>query len=76
MRFIAALLCAVPLRPSQPVYAADNASGHAVAAVVPASWLIKKITVAEAEAEHPGVRDQRAQRYPELARPFGALNAK
>jgi hypothetical protein len=75
MRFIAALLCTMLLWQSDPVYAADKASGQAVA-VIPASWLIKKTSVAEAEADHPGMRDERAQQHPELARPFGALNAK
>jgi hypothetical protein len=75
MQFIAALLCAMLLWPSEPIHAADKAPEQAVP-VIPASWLIKKTTVAEAEADHPGVRDERAQRHPELARPFGALNAK
>ena len=59
----------------QPVYAADQAPGQA-APVIHAAWLIKKTSVAEAEAEHPGMRDERAKQHPELARPFGALNAK
>jgi hypothetical protein len=60
---------------SEPLYAADKAPEQAVP-IIPAAWLIKKISVAEAEAEHPGTRDERAKQYPELARPFGALNAK
>jgi hypothetical protein len=75
MQFIAALLCAMLLWPSMPVHAADKASKQAVP-VIPAAWLIKKISVAEAEAEYPGVRDERAKQHPALARPFGALNAK
>jgi hypothetical protein len=75
MRFIAALLCAILFCQGEPLHAADKASEQAVA-VIPAAWLIKKISVAEAEAEHPGVRDERARRFPELAKPFGALNAK
>ena len=59
----------------ESVYAADRASEHAVP-VIPAAWLIKKVSVAEAEADHPGARDERAKQHPELARPFGALNAK
>jgi hypothetical protein len=74
MQFIAALLCAILLCPAEPVRAADQISLPA-ASVIPTTWLIKKITVAEAEAEHPGVRDERLKRAPELGRPFGALNA-
>ncbi len=59
----------------EPLYAADKAPGQAVP-VIPAAWLIKKVSIAEAEAEHPGARDERAKQHPELARPFGALNAK
>jgi hypothetical protein len=75
MRFIVALLCAMLLGQGQPIYAPDKAPGQG-APVIPAAWLIKKISVAEAEAEHPGMRDERAKQHPELARPFGALNAK
>ena len=42
--------------------------------MIPADWLRKKITVAEAEADNPGISDERASRYPETARPFGFLN--
>jgi hypothetical protein len=75
MRFIVALLCAMLLWQGQPVYAVDKAPGQA-APLIPAAWLIKKVSVAEAEAEHPGQRDERAKQHPELARPFGALNVK
>ena len=34
-------------------------------------WLRKKITVAEAEADNPGISDDRVSLYPEAARPFG-----
>ncbi|MGO9008410.1 MAG: hypothetical protein ACLQIQ_20490 [Beijerinckiaceae bacterium] len=43
-------------------------------AVIPSSWLQEKISVAEAEAAHPGVNDERLSRHPELAKPFGGLN--
>jgi hypothetical protein len=75
MRFIAVVLCAMLLGQSGPVYAVDKAPEQAVP-VIPAAWLIKKISIAEAEAEHLGARDERAKQHPELARPFGALNAK
>ena len=63
------------LWPSEPVHAAERAPEQA-ASVIPVSWLIKRTSVAEAEAEHPGARDERAKQHPELARPFGALNVK
>jgi len=40
-------------------------------AVIPIAWLQKKVTVAEAEAEHPGITDERKERFPEAAKPFG-----
>jgi hypothetical protein len=42
----------------------------------PREWLVERITLAEAEAAHPGVRDERAQRFPDRAKPFGRLNAQ
>ena len=44
--------------------------------VIPPSWLQEKISVAEAEATHPGVDDERRSRHPELAKPFGGLNSR
>lgn len=41
---------------------------------IPASWLDKKISIAEAEAAHPGIKDERVARFPEAARPFGFNN--
>jgi len=41
---------------------------------IPADWLGKKITIAEAEADNPGISDDRLLRYPEAARPFGFAN--
>jgi hypothetical protein len=40
------------------------------------SWLIKKVTVEEIEAANPGIRDERIDRFPEAAKPFGFLNPK
>ena len=34
----------------------------------------RKLSVREAEAAHPGIVDQRARRWPALAKPFGGLN--
>jgi hypothetical protein len=39
-------------------------------------WLREKITVAEAEADNPGISDHRVSLYPEAARPFGFLNRR
>jgi hypothetical protein len=42
----------------------------------PREWLVERITLAEAEAANPGVRGERAQRFPNFAKPFGRLNAQ
>lgn len=47
-----------------------------MANAVPTEWLDERITVAEAERRHPGIRDERLARHPELGRPFGGLNAE
>ena len=41
------------------------------AAAIPASWLQKKISAAEAEATYPGIKDDRVARFPDAAKPFG-----
>ena len=41
---------------------------------ITADWLRKKITVAEAEADNPGISDDRLSHYPKADRPFGLLN--
>ena len=65
MRLVVALLCAIALWHGGPARAADDA------APIPKEWLDKKISVEEAEAAHPGINDERAQRFPEAAKPFG-----
>jgi hypothetical protein len=70
MRFIAALLCASLFGFSGPAGAADDVPS------IPKAWLDKKISIAEAEATHPGVNDERVQRMPEIAKPFGFLNSQ
>ena len=75
MRFIVALLCAILLWPAGLLEAADKGFAD-VAPVIPATWLIKKISVEEAQAEHPGVRDERAIQSPGLAKPFGFRHAQ
>jgi hypothetical protein len=70
MRLILALLCAISLS-----CAGLACAGLARAAddmpLIPKAWLDKKVTIAEAEAEHPGIRDERVQRFPDAAKPFG-----
>jgi hypothetical protein len=65
MRHIVALLCAIALWHGGSARAADDASR------IPKEWLDKKISVEEAEAAHPGINDDRVQRFPEAAKPFG-----
>jgi hypothetical protein len=66
MRLIATILCACLLGFGGPVRAGDDMPP------IPKEWLDKKVSIAEAEAEHPGVRDERrVQRMPEIAKPFG-----
>ena len=73
MRLILALLCAISLSFAGMARAADDVSSIAPPAI-PKDWLDKKISVAEAEAEHPGIRDERVQRFPDAAKPFGFRN--
>lgn len=44
------------------------------AEAIPTSWLQQRTSVAEAEVAHPGIRGQRASRFPEAAKPFGFAN--
>jgi hypothetical protein len=44
--------------------------------IIPKEWLDRKISVEEAEAAHPGIRDERVLRFPEAAKPFGFQNAE
>ena len=46
------------------------------AAAIPASWLQEKVSVAEAEAAHPGINDDRVARFPDAAKPFGFRHAQ
>jgi hypothetical protein len=43
---------------------------------IPKEWLNSKISVEEAEATHPGIRDERTPRFPQAAKPFGFQNAE
>jgi hypothetical protein len=72
MQFIAGLLCAILLWQGGQVRAADNDA----APVISATWLVKKISVEEAETLHPGIRDERVERFPEAAKAFGFQNGE
>ena len=72
MRFIAGLLCAMLLWQGEPARAADGEA----APVIPAAWLVEKISVEAAETEHPGLSDERVERFPEAAKPFGFQNGE
>ena len=75
MRLVVALLCAISLS-----CAGLACAGLARAAddmpLIPKAWLDKKVTIAEAEAEHPGINDERVQRFPDAAKPFGFKNGQ
>ena len=75
MHFIAGLLCAILLWQAAPVRAAGGVADDATPAV-PAAWLIEKISVEDAEMAHPGINDERVQRFPDIARPFGFQNGE
>jgi hypothetical protein len=70
VRLILALLCAISLSCAGMARAADDVP------LIPKAWLDKKVTIAEAEAEHPGIRDERVQRFPDAAKPFGFKNGQ
>lgn len=42
----------------------------------PTDWLVEKISVAEAEAAHPEMRDEGVTRVPSAAKAFGFKNEK
>ena len=50
---------------------ASAATADEASPVIPLDWLQNKVTIAEAEAEHPGITDERIARFPDAARPFG-----
>jgi hypothetical protein len=69
MRLIATSLLAISLVLCAVTSRADDMPP------IPKAWLDKKISIEEAEALHPGVRDERVQQMPEIAKPFGFLNS-
>jgi hypothetical protein len=73
VRLILTLLCAISLSCAGMVGMASLDLAHAAddMPLIPKAWLDKKITIAEAEAEHPGINDERVQRFPDAAKPFG-----
>jgi hypothetical protein len=70
VRLILTLLCAISLSCAGMARAADDMP------LIPKAWLDKKVTIAEAEAEHPGISDERVQRFPDAAKPFGFKNGQ
>jgi hypothetical protein len=44
--------------------------------MIPKEWLKKQISIAEAEADYPGITDDRVKRFPDAAKPFGFMNAE
>ena len=75
MRLILTLLCAISLS-CAGMASLDLAHAADDMPLIPKSWLDKKVTIAEAEAEHPGIRDERVQRFPDAAKPFGFKNGQ
>lgn len=65
MRLILVMLCAISLSVGGMARADDDGSP------IPKAWLDKKVSVAEAEAAHPGISDDRVERFPDAAKPFG-----
>jgi hypothetical protein len=65
MRLVVAVLCAIALSWAGTAHAAGDMP------LIPKAWLDKKVTIAEAEAEHPGIKDERVQRLPDAAKPVG-----
>jgi hypothetical protein len=69
VRLILTLLCAISL--SCAGLACAGLAHADDMPLIPKAWLDKKVTIAEAEAEHPGIKDERVQRFPDAAKPFG-----
>lgn len=69
LRFLA-LVCGVAVGYGGLVSTFAAVAGEA-AAMIPTAWLQKKISVAEAEAAYPGVKDDRSARVPDATKPFG-----
>lgn len=44
--------------------------------MIPVAWLQEKVTVAQAEAAHPGITDDRIARFPDAGKPFGFQHQK
>ena len=44
--------------------------------MIPVTWLQEKVTVAQAEAAHPGITDDRIARFPDAGKPFGFQHQK
>jgi len=49
-------------------------AANAADAMIPKAWLQQRVSMAEAEAAHPGVKDERIKQFPDAAKPFGFRN--
>jgi hypothetical protein len=67
MRRNLAMLIAVALGCGGPAAASASDAGM----TIPTEWLQQKVGVAEAEAAHPGIADERVNRFPDAGKPFG-----
>jgi len=62
--------------PCAPILGADNdQSPPSEGEIIPRTWLQEKVTVEEAERQHPGLpNDERVKRFPKIAKPFGFMS--
>ena len=66
----------VPVTAREPAPARDAPEVSETEDTIPLAWLDRAITVEEAEAGHPGITDDRIQRFPEARRPFAFENPR
>jgi hypothetical protein len=69
MRFLVVPLCAL-LAYGAAAQAEDGTF------MIPKEWLQKPISIAQAEADNPGITDDRVKRFPDAAKPFGFNNSE
>lgn len=61
---------------AESIYDLDAFSAVDEIEKIPKAWLKEKTTLAEAEAAHPGIKGERAERFPDAAKPFGFQNGQ
>jgi hypothetical protein len=59
---------------AESIYDSDAFSAADEIEKIPKAWLTEKTTVTEAEAANPGIMGERAERFPDAAKPFGFQN--